>query len=325
MKKLLAATTFALVLVTNSAHAFFFFFLPGAVTSKISDAFTGSEGENCVAATAKVGDRIRLPNGDIKIIKSLSGTSTRCTNSEMPIRAALEASKVPISTFASKASMEFPDGWTVKALTDANKQLGVFLAADNATTDSHILASGMSRAAITDLKTFAKTTRNNHLAALTSSTATDLDIFTVAGIQGWQYTISGIAKNGFNTTFNVRFYDAKDEILRLTMWTGTNNFDVHKSAFESIALSVKGIEPYPSVEVANVDLPAPNVPKSIATVAQTNSVAKSEASASAVERNVTKNDQSSAQKLRELNGLLKDGVITQKDFDSKKAEIIKAM
>lgn len=41
---------------------------------------------------------------------------------------------------------------------------------------------------------------------------------------------------------------------------------------------------------------------------------------------VPKEDPTSAtaQKLRELNGLLKDGVITQADYDAKKKELLKA-
>ena len=67
----------------------FFVFIPGSLIQKVSDGMTGAEGEHCVSRAAKVGDRINLPGGKYATVQSLSGTSVRCTNQEMPIRAAL--------------------------------------------------------------------------------------------------------------------------------------------------------------------------------------------------------------------------------------------
>lgn len=66
-----------------------FVFIPGSVTGAISDSLTGAEGSHCVPEFSKVGDKIRLPGGGVGIIKSLSGTSVRCTQPQMPIRALL--------------------------------------------------------------------------------------------------------------------------------------------------------------------------------------------------------------------------------------------
>jgi hypothetical protein len=68
----------------------FFFFIPGSVVGKISDSMTGAEGQNCVSASAKVGDTVRTPDGRPATVKSLSGESTRCKNPSMPVRALLE-------------------------------------------------------------------------------------------------------------------------------------------------------------------------------------------------------------------------------------------
>lgn len=66
-----------------------FVFIPGSVTSAVSDSITGAEGNHCVGANAKVGDMIRLPGGGKARVKSLSGTSIRCQKPELPIRAML--------------------------------------------------------------------------------------------------------------------------------------------------------------------------------------------------------------------------------------------
>ena len=58
--KTLAATllSLGLILFSSNANAWFFFILPGSVTSKIGDALTGSEGENCVGPDAICSDAI---------------------------------------------------------------------------------------------------------------------------------------------------------------------------------------------------------------------------------------------------------------------------
>lgn len=67
-----------------------FVYVPGSMVSSVSDSLTGAEGNHCVGPSAKVGDRIRLPGGGYGTVKSLSGTSARCTNEAYPIRALLE-------------------------------------------------------------------------------------------------------------------------------------------------------------------------------------------------------------------------------------------
>ena len=71
MKKLIIiAAVHLLLLGSTDANAFFFFFLPGAVTGKIADAVTGAEGDNCVGALAKVGDAINI-NGVMMRVKDV--------------------------------------------------------------------------------------------------------------------------------------------------------------------------------------------------------------------------------------------------------------
>lgn len=67
----------------------FFVFIPGSLIQKVSDGITGAEGEHCVSRATTVGSRIRLRDGRTAEVKSLSGTSVRCTDPNMPIRAAL--------------------------------------------------------------------------------------------------------------------------------------------------------------------------------------------------------------------------------------------
>lgn len=90
MKKLVLA---ALLTAALPAHALFFF-IPGSLISAIGDKLSGSEGNHCVASSAKVGDTIGVAGNWFKV-KSLSGTSTRCNNAAHPVRALLEPASSP--------------------------------------------------------------------------------------------------------------------------------------------------------------------------------------------------------------------------------------
>lgn len=59
------------------------------MTSAISDSMTGAEGNNCVSEDARVGGKVRMPGGNLATVKSLSGTSGRCLDPKLPIRALL--------------------------------------------------------------------------------------------------------------------------------------------------------------------------------------------------------------------------------------------
>lgn len=71
----------------------FFVFIPGSLIQKVSDGITGAEGEHCVSSVAKIGDKIRTPSGATYTVRSLSGTSSRCNEPGLPIRAALDPSQ----------------------------------------------------------------------------------------------------------------------------------------------------------------------------------------------------------------------------------------
>ena len=79
-----------LVISCSSLSGCWFIFIPGSVTQSVVDGLTGSEGSHCVGPSTKVGDRVRLLDGKTGVVKSLSGTSRRCTMETAPIRALVE-------------------------------------------------------------------------------------------------------------------------------------------------------------------------------------------------------------------------------------------
>jgi hypothetical protein len=74
----------------SSLQGCWFIFIPGSVVGAITDGISGAKGEHCVGNSVKVGDKVKKSDGTVLTIKSLSGTSTRCKESDKPIRAELE-------------------------------------------------------------------------------------------------------------------------------------------------------------------------------------------------------------------------------------------
>ena len=102
MKKLSALLFIIGLGISFNANAWFFFFLP---TGAMMDAISGSEGANCVSEGVKVGDSVLL-NGVAMKVKSLSGTSMRCGDEKLPIRALLEIDNSPQVSATTEAKIE---------------------------------------------------------------------------------------------------------------------------------------------------------------------------------------------------------------------------
>lgn len=97
-----------------------FVFIPGSVVGGVSDAITGSKGEHCVSRAAKVGDTIRLYDGRLFRVESLSGTSSRCNDAALPIRAEL-ALLANQPGDIQKLSEPLPSAPAPKAATEQDK------------------------------------------------------------------------------------------------------------------------------------------------------------------------------------------------------------
>lgn len=114
-----AITCGALAALTQLSGCFAVF-VPGSVIGKISDGITGDKGEHCVPEYAKVGERIKLLDGRIFTVVSLSGKSARCTQDGMPIRAEL-ALLPDKDKIMAEAAQPLPPPVTVAEPTEAER------------------------------------------------------------------------------------------------------------------------------------------------------------------------------------------------------------
>ncbi len=235
-----------LFVLTLPVQACFFIYIPGSVISGVSDALTGAEGTHCVGANAKVGDKVRLPGGGVGTIKSLSGTSVRCTNPDIPIRALLvfsddKATSPAPTPYASKLNLSLPAGWEQKALTEPMViGNGVFYAI-NRTTDTGALLSASKREGITDLMEFANTRRANQANRLTDPQQSEVSQIQIGGRKALRFDVTGALKSGQKLTYMMTVIEGATEIGILNTWTTAANFERQKEAMGLLAENVTGL------------------------------------------------------------------------------------
>lgn len=224
-----------------NANAWFFFFLP---TGAIADAITGSEGANCVSDSTKVGDLVLL-NGVPMKVKSLSGTSMRCADEKLPVRALLEVDNSAQVSATTEAKVEIPDSWENKTLTPAMKaDAGVMFATNKAMNSSLGLFSlPKEKIVIPDLNDWAKMMMDRQLSSLTDGNVSQITKLTINGAEVWQAEVTGTLKVDMKNkhTYLKTIYAGDKEVVLLNLDTVSENYDSQKAEFFRIANSVSGL------------------------------------------------------------------------------------
>jgi len=243
------STTLALLAVTAlSLQGCFFFVIPGSVTAKISDAVTGAKGANCVAVTVKVGDRVRMADGSIGMVKSLSGTSSRCTDAERPIRAEIvgapdgsaPAPRTPAPTpYVSNLRLTLPAGWESKPVPESAAKVW-FLYAVNRNTDVYAALSATTHDGITDMLAYTQTRRAAAIGDLTDAVPSEISQIEINGRRAFRYSVTGKLKAGQTITRLLTIIEGPKEIALLNTWTFAANFAQQQDAMAQLAENVVG-------------------------------------------------------------------------------------
>jgi len=322
-KRLISLSALLLALASNSAQAWFFFFLPGSATGAISDAITGSKGNNCVGSTVKVGDTIRLTDGSTGIVKSLSGTSSRCTNSEFPIRALLVPSTEPNAgvtpAFHSNAGIELSEDWEVQTVTDQMKSNHIFFTAFNRKNDVGLQLAAVKPVGNIDMMNYVERTRTRQANGLVDGRPTEIEQTRVLGMPAWRFEVTGGAPRNpkIRLTFMDTMIDSGTEVLLVTTYASAENFPKQKAMLIGLTDGVRGLtaSPPPVGATQQAPLAIPNPPV----------VTTPPSPAAAAPAQTPESQGSISTRLEVLNKLYKDGLITEKNFESKKQEILRGL
>lgn len=222
--------------------------IPGSVTGKVSDAITGAKGANCVGAANKVGDKIRGSDGSIGTIKSLSGTSGRCTDARYPIRAEIEfaadtvSPAAPPSTYVSAVKFSAPEAWASKPLTDSQSKAGWSEKIANRNIDVEALLSATTHAGITDVSAYTATRRAALLGIVTDAEAPNIVSIEINGRHAYRYVVTGKTAAGQKATYVGTVIEGPKDIAVMLAYTFAANYATQKDAIGELSDHVVGFQ-----------------------------------------------------------------------------------
>jgi hypothetical protein len=253
MGKLKLPTIFALsacliLAYINSAEAFFFIFIPGSAIDAIGDAITGATGDHCVKDSAVVGDKVKLSDGSVHEIQKLSGTSPRCQNSQLPIRALLgPAIAVDTSSALDRAAfgINLPTGWASVEMTPEIRAKGYLFQGINRTIDAGLLVSFLARNKITNVEDFVQTRKLSQEANLRDANSSRTEKLKIQKHSAWQFYTTGITPSGVNTGKAMMYQSTiimgKTQIVEIKTWAYQAIFEVHKNELSAIGKAISGL------------------------------------------------------------------------------------
>jgi hypothetical protein len=334
MRRLDVAFACLLAALPFSTHAAFFFFLPGSVAGKIADVLTGAEGENCVADSKKVGDLIVSPTGNTATVISLSGTSARCQRPEFPIRARLKYN----FSFTSTAGIEVPEGYEQRQLTEFQRFAGTLLRADQPARRIGFVVNARPRVPGSDTAAIA-----NAVGIEMSRLVDDFQILgqeelLINGTKALRFEAEGKNKGVFGPKFTyiVTLLEGEREVLVVNGFAPSKaDFTAEREELRRLAFGVKGLrmengDLTPGAE--RMPLNASPAMEAIGSAMEGAAFRPGEAPASRpalVETGAgpsgstsTGAQRSFADRLRDLEALKKDGLVTQQEYEQKRRVLV---
>ena len=200
--------------------------------------------ETCIASSYKVGDKIASPIGSssYSIVKSLSGTSSRCPVQTMPILANVEM----VVGVSPKFQMEVPDDYKVIAINDLSKMNGIVLASLSEKGGyRELYAYYRQREAIVSPETIMQATISGQATFFKEAPIVkNKEEFTMNGMKAWRYEVIGTGKTFFapSVTYQLTMIEGESEYVILNATTKTSNYEEEKETMYSFANKISGLK-----------------------------------------------------------------------------------
>jgi len=242
------------------------------------------------------------------------------------------------TSFQPKAGIELPSGYNPRNLTNLEQFNGTLLVAANNEKDSGILIRSTKREVISDMSRYVANLMADQTKSLDAAKQTTSEQLTINGLKAWRFETSGKLKNLFGTeyTYLMTVLEGDKEVVTVNTWTNTTWYKQERNELAQLAFLIQGVQP-PSQAVTP---PAATAPTSIvasppvtptpsasndALPTVTPTARTSSTESVQVENRSSPSVESAADRLRALGRLYKEGLITEKEFETKKAEILKSM
>jgi len=289
------------LLLPTYAYAVFGSSVAGNATATSEESAAQIQSGNCVRASAKAGDLITSTAGNIAKVRSITGASPFCTDPMLP----LQADIVFLNPLSQVFKVKIPADYVSIALNELQLFNGTLLVAESKTSDNlGVLIDAIVRPATLSLASLANSLEKIQISQMQDARSQNPEQLRINGMNAIRFEVTGKLKGLYEQaeTYQITLLEADKQFIRVSAYAPTNLYPQQKAAMQKIATTISGVDPpsTPSAQSVPVITPTP--------------------AAVSVD---SKNTRSPAQRLEDLKGLLKKGLITQEDYDSKKADILK--
>lgn len=222
----------------NLPAAAFAWFAPFQSKTNAADIAAGSV-ETCVSQEKKVGETITAPSGVSLKITDLVSASPRCLSKDLPNLAHTDFQML----LPGKAGIDLPEGYELQPLSDAQKYMGIVLAAKNSTADSIVLVSIRAKELTPDIFKYAKELRSSQSKPLINSHHTPPEQQTRNGISVWTYETIGKLHDAVGTkyTFEMTLVEGDRYVVAINVGAPTNYFSEHQNELKAIPTTIVGV------------------------------------------------------------------------------------
>jgi hypothetical protein len=318
MKFKLTTLLFCAIFFSGNANAWKFYWTPAGA---ISEAVAGTDGSNCVSKGTQSGDIVSIGNR-IMIVKSVSGVSPKCAGSDLSVGALLEVS--PSSSEFEKVlpSIDIPDGYKRNQISEQEKiKENLLLSTIDTVQDSGLNVFAINKSLVKiDSAQYASNALKVIEGVLEAPSATTIFSTAINGARVWQNQVSGVFIKGnykLPISYLQTLYEGDSQFVLLRQWTGEKNFPALAMGYENTAKTLKNLVKEKSKSskesVSTATRLSPTLTPTANEILNNSSQPKNQSSVD------------TASKLETLKQLLDKGLITQKDYDLKKAQILKSM
>jgi hypothetical protein len=207
-------------------------FIPGPVQMPRKDQI-------CVSRTAKVGDSSKNSDGDALTVKVLSGSSRMCIKPTAPILAEVEL--VPSSTFQSTLSIDTPEGFLPRDLTEKEKFDGYRLQASNNSSHCSLLVQSANRLYHSSASLINQRRSAEATPALVAQTP--IDDLSVNGAQAKRWQTEMLTKAFIKTHYSMleEVVEGDHEIVFMSITCPTREMARQRERYYATASSISGV------------------------------------------------------------------------------------
>lgn len=293
--------------LSSNSYAWWFFIFP------LPSGGNSDPNVICIGTALGVGGFVKHPNGGTyRVVELLGADSSTCNNVSYPMKAKVEflssdtpvnkvsgLSEVPVVHATTQARLEVGDDWKQKELIPALKaDKAVVSSLVNKNLDIGIVISSFDKTEINNIQAFVKTKTleltNN--SSWNDMQASEINQMKINGVDAYQVSFIGTHKSsGKRFKFIRTYFNGASEIVALHVYSNDYKIDANIDELNRIINSVSGLS------------------------AQTIVMDKS---ASSKNLNKSSVSQDAELRLKKLKKMSEDGLITQKEYELKKKEIL---